>query len=213
MSTDVENSKAVKAAEYERIIQMIPEVIAVRVVLDGEMIREIHVLADNTKHPTQLVKDIESCLSAYGKVHIDRRYISVAQIETDLPDAARFILREISLSITGNEAEVRAELAKKQQKLTGVATGAATSRGRLVLAALAVLNAAGELLPPGIGLFLENIDWVSAGGERAVIAIVSLVNGPQVEHLAGVAYVRRDDTEAAGMAVLAAINRRINLFI
>jgi hypothetical protein len=211
MSSDADTSA--KVAEYENIIRMIPEVIAARVVLDGETIREIHVLADDTKHPTQLVKDIESCLSAYGKVQIDRRYISVAQLETGLPSSARFTLKGISLSISGNEAEVRAELVKDQVKLTGVATGAATNRGRLALAAQAVLNAAGELLPPGIGLILESIDWVTAGGERAVVAIASIINGQQVENLAGVAFVRRDDAEAAGRAVLAAINRRINLFI
>lgn len=201
------------ATDYEQTIALIPGVLAARVVLDQQSIIEAHVLGDTSRHPMQLVRDIESSLMARYGIRVDRRRISVAQIDPGVPDQPRLVLNTINLSISGNEAEVRADLIWKDRHISGVAQGAATSHGKLVLAAQAVLHAVNELLPASVNFAFETLDTAHINGDDAVLVLATLVQPQQTESLAGAAFVRRDETEAAGRAALAAVNRRLTTFL
>lgn len=200
------------ATKYEETICLIPGVMAARVNIENGQVVEAHVLGDTTRHPMQIVRDVESSLMARFGMRVDRKRISVAQIEKPVHTHPRLVLTGIFLSITGNEAEVRAELQWKDEKYQGVAKGVATSRSRLVLAAQAVLSATCQLMPAGVHFALETVDWVTVADERTILVLVSLFQGQRIQNLAGAAFIRRDETEAAGRATLAAVNRRLELF-
>jgi hypothetical protein len=77
------------AEEIEGLIAALAGVIAARVALGAAgRVEEIHVLADEQVPPKQMVRNIESALSAGLHVIIDRRIISVAQVRGD--DALAF---------------------------------------------------------------------------------------------------------------------------
>lgn len=197
------------ATEIERLIALIPGVAGIRVVMESQGIAEIHVLGDDSRHPMQLVRDIQSSLLAGLGIRVDQRCISVAQLEPQPASAPRLVLDGVYLALSGDEAEVKTVLHWQERELTGVAKGPATRRNRLVLAAEAVLQAADQLLPTGVRCALETLDTIPLGGEWAVLVLVALIQGSQVQSLAGAAFVRRDETEAAGRATLAALNRRL----
>lgn len=201
------------AAEYEKTLILIPAVIGVRVVMDAQRITAIHVLSSTSRHPMQIVRDIESILMASFDLRVDRQCVSVAQIDLGTPGAPRLVLDSVQLSIYGNEAEVRAQLHWQDKKLLGCATGVATRKGRLVLAAQAVLRAASQLLPNEAHLVLETLDTLALDTDNAVLVLVSLVQGQRTQSLVGAAFTRRDDTEAAGRATLAAVNRRLEMLV
>lgn len=70
------------AAEIEALIAALTGVLAARVVLNAiGHIDEIHVLADEQLQPKQIVRNIESALGAGLAVSIDRRIVSVAQLD------------------------------------------------------------------------------------------------------------------------------------
>jgi hypothetical protein len=68
----------------ERLLCGLAGVISARAVTEpGGRIEEIHVLATERLHPKQVVRNVESALSAGLGLDIDRRVISVAQIRGD----------------------------------------------------------------------------------------------------------------------------------
>src|SRR5690606_3029805 len=73
-------------SEIEGLIAALRGVLAARVSLgDTGHLEEIHVLAAEDLHPKQIVRNIESALSAGLGVTVDRRMISVAQVREEDP--------------------------------------------------------------------------------------------------------------------------------
>ena len=76
------------ASEIEGLIAALRGVLAAHVTLGTlGQIEEIHVLAAEQLHPKQIVRNIESALSAGLEIAVDRRMISVAQVRADDEDA------------------------------------------------------------------------------------------------------------------------------
>src|SRR5512134_3863258 len=73
-------------ARAERLLSALAGVVSARTIADefGRLV-EIHVLASPDLHPKQIVRNVESALSAGLGVVVDRRIISVAQLR---PNAA-----------------------------------------------------------------------------------------------------------------------------
>lgn len=79
--TPAAESPAYPDSEIEGLIAALRGVLAARVSLTAlGRIEEIHVLADEQLHPKQMVRNIESALSAGLGVTVDRRLVSVAQV-------------------------------------------------------------------------------------------------------------------------------------
>src|SRR5688500_18587346 len=78
------DSPAYPDNEIESLIAALTGVLAARVVTNPlGRIEEIHVLADEQLHPKQMVRNIESALSAGLGVTVDRRLVSIAQVRGD----------------------------------------------------------------------------------------------------------------------------------
>jgi hypothetical protein len=76
----------------QRLLAALGGIVSARAVADESgRLAEIHVLASPEFHPKQIVRNIESALSAGLGVIVDRRIISVAQLrsDADTPFAAR----------------------------------------------------------------------------------------------------------------------------
>jgi hypothetical protein len=74
--------------EIEGLLTALNGVLAARVALSPQgRVEEVHVLSDPSMHPKQMVRNIESALSAGLGITVDRRAISVAQVRADDGDA------------------------------------------------------------------------------------------------------------------------------
>ena len=71
------------AEDAERLLGSLAGVVSAHVVADvtGDIV-EIHILSSADLHPKQMVRNVESALSAGLGIKIDRRVVSVAQIRT-----------------------------------------------------------------------------------------------------------------------------------
>ena len=77
----------VDVGELEHELCRIPGVTAARVVMDEEDVPvEVHVLATTEKHAKQLVRDVQSVAITTFGLDIDRRVVSVVQLD-ELPGA------------------------------------------------------------------------------------------------------------------------------
>src|SRR5512142_3530987 len=68
-------------ASVERLLASLAGVVSVRAIAgaDGRL-EEIHVLSTPELHPKQVVRNVESALSAGLGLEVDRRIVSVAQV-------------------------------------------------------------------------------------------------------------------------------------
>ena len=72
----------IEAIELEHELCRIPGVTAARVVMDPEDVPvEVHVLATTDKHAKQLVRDVQSVAITTFGLDIDRRVVSVVQVQ------------------------------------------------------------------------------------------------------------------------------------
>lgn len=76
--------------DAEKLLGSLAGIVSAHIVTDaaGRMV-EIHILSTPDLHPKQVVRNVESALSAGLGVQVDRRIVSVAQIRTEVANGRR----------------------------------------------------------------------------------------------------------------------------
>ena len=208
----------------ERLLAALAGVVSARVVADGSgRILEIHILASHDLHPKQMVRNVESALSAGLGLVVDRRVISVAQLRPDagpitagslsvpVLDAPEPSTRQILIGFDTTctaplDARCTVTLQSNSRRLVGSGAGANTPQGRAEAAARALFVAmAGKDEPSDLGL--EGAQLVEANGRNYVLVAAHRVAGRVTLRLTGIAAVQRSPEEAAILAGLQATNR------
>jgi hypothetical protein len=221
-------------SELEALVTALHGVMASSVVLDSTgRIEEIHVLAEARIHPKQIVRNIESALSAGLGVTVDRRIISVAQVRPEQEDALReeeaLAAAEIDQhppppvpddTATGRfifvgydartqpdlEAACRVTLRRGNEAYSGSGTGPGTPLGRGQAAARAVF-AAIATARASQSLGLEGVSVIESHGKPYVLVAAHATAGRSSVPLTGIASLHRSPEEAAILASLQATNR------
>jgi hypothetical protein len=211
----------------QRLLAALGGIVSARAVADETgRLAEIHILASPEFHPKQIVRNIESALSAGLGVLVDRRIISVAQLRNDAntsyvakpkaPPAKprnepRQPRRVVYVQYDAHasaplDSGCRVVLMRGDEELTGVASGVNTPQGRADAAARAVLDA---LQSTGgmRGVGLEGTALVHAAGKTYVLVSARVVSGRHTRTLTGIAPLARSPEEAAIFAALQATNR------
>jgi hypothetical protein len=228
------DSPAYPDNEIESLIAALTGVLAARVVTNPYgRIEEIHVLADEQLHPKQMVRNIESALSAGLGVTVDRRLVSIAQVRGD-PDAfepppaeepaaavvpaparpsvedaaaSRFIFVGYDARTQPDlEAACRVTIRRGSEVISGTGTGPSTPLGRAQAAARAVFAAiAASRRDHALGL--EGVTLVDSHGRSYVLVAAHAIQGRETVPLTGVGTLFRSPEEAAILASLQATNR------
>ena len=210
--------------QIERLLGSLAGVVSARVLLDYEgRIRELHVLATPDLHPKQVVRNVESALSAGLGVELDRRVVSVAQIEgaaaageaetavetnaTSEGDASRIVLIGFDSSrASAQRARCTVTLEREGVRYSGEADGPDTPQGRAEAAAEAVLRAV-EGMPGSASIGFEGARVVETDGRRYVLVAAHVMERRPPLALSGAALLDRTPEEAGIMAALQATNR------
>jgi len=214
---DLQNRAAI--GDVESAISRLRGVISARVVTDGDgSIAEIHVSADQTRHPKQLSRDIESVLFSELGIRVDHRKISIAQMRAlheALPDV-RLKFLSIEYSVDRTLARARVSVGRGDETFTGVASMApGTGANQEELVARATLEAVQEFLrstsPNGavLGFELRDLSRSQTDGRTFFMVTVRITGERGEQDLIGSALVREDPWRAAACATLDALNRRL----
>lgn len=210
----------------ERLLTALAGVVSARAVADeAGRICEIHILASPDLHPKQIVRNVESALSAGLGILVDRRIVSVAQLRPNTAEpymtkqtkAARAAVRETgtrgervvyvefeAASTSALDTSCNVVLRRGEERITGSGSGVNTTQGRADAAARAVFNA---LQPGGELLGLEGTAVVETHGKSFVLVSARAVTGRSSRVLTGVSSLERSPEEAAILAALQATNR------
>jgi hypothetical protein len=200
----------------ETELRRIPGVNAVRIVgNEAAEPAEVHVLAGAGKAPKQVVRDVQTVAQAVFGIDLDRRIVSVVQMDGTLvsaDDTNRVTVDGISKSRHGHRMSAEVTLRRGIDTSTGTAEGAAASTTGLALIVRAALGALAKIEPMADQLELENVAMQRVGERNFVVVSLVLLTPPYEELLLGAAAVRvAGEEDAAARAVLDATNRRLTL--
>lgn len=214
-------SSRAAVVDVESIVTRLRGVNSARVVTDERgNITEIHVVADESRHPKQVSRDIESALLSQLGLRIDHRIVSIAQMRGGREAApvaeVRLKFLGIDYSLDRTSARARVTVGCGDDSFSGLAsTSISPDLDQEKLVAKATLEAVEEFLRAtgianGAPAFeLRDYTKVKSNGGSLIIATIRLMGGRREEDLVGSALVRDDPWRAAAAAVLDALNRRL----
>lgn len=195
---------------FEDVITKIQGVTHSKVVYNDEEVEEVHIIANTIRSPKQIVRDIESALLAIFDYRIDRKLISIAQIDTGETKSIKRIRYEgISLEVKDNNVRCEVRLTMDDDVYMSTETAIGTSINRRRVVAKATVSAVEEMIGQVYAFDVEDIVINSIRDISYVTVIVNMINDVVEEVLIGTAIVRNDMNEAIAKATLDAINRRI----
>lgn len=199
--------------EYDVIqgmIRKIEGVLNVKLVIEEEGIKEIHILANNLRAPKQIVRDIESSLLAAYDYRIDRKVISIAQIQTDDSETLRRVKYSgIDFKTEGNALECSVFLLHDGEEYSEKVTGIKTAANRRKIVASATVRSVEAILGQAYLFNVEDVAIHTSRDINFVTVLVNMVVSDNEETMVGSAVIKHDVNEAIAKATLDAVNRRI----
>jgi len=196
--------------EIQSLISKIDGVLNVKLVIEEEELREVHILGNTLRAPKQIVRDIESSLLAAFDYRIDRKIISIAQIQTDDSSALRRIKYSgIDFKTEGNALECTVYLTHDGEEFSEKVTGIKTAANRKKIVAAATVRSVEDILGQAFLFNVEDVFIHSSRDIDYVTVIVNMVLNETEETMVGSAIVKLDPNEAIAKAALDAVNRRI----
>lgn len=196
---------------YSDLIDQLPGVMNSSVVFSGEEISEIHVLANTSRAPKQIVRDVQSAISAQFGVAVDHKLISVAQIplENEMKMRARLIFEEINVSKNKERTSATVTLSDGESSFAGTAYAMNDQLEINKMICNATLHSVENFLEDSIHLSVSDAKQFSLGGEIAVAVCIAVRSNGKVERLLGSAFACGDMETAVVKATLDALNRKI----
>ncbi|CDF59026.1 hypothetical protein [Thermobrachium celere] len=191
-------------------INKIEGVIRSKVVKENGEITEVHVLANNSKSPKQVLRDIESALYAMYDLKIDRNKISIASIQSeDVISTKRVKFNSVQLKNQLNTLECSVSLIydDNEYKVEDVAINTSINKKKLV--SKTTLKAVESILGQEYIFDVQDV-LINTSNDISVVTVIvnALLYGTE-EVLVGSALVKNDLNETIARATLDAINRVI----
>ncbi|MGQ9855872.1 MAG: hypothetical protein ACUVQF_03990 [Fervidobacterium sp.] len=196
------------AIKVEELISKVPGVKAVKVVGDNSTLHEIHVITTSDKSPKQLVRDIETVVLASTGIRLDRKIISIAQVEADVKTQKILPYQIANLKIENiDERNVRVNVTIEhgEEEFYGEFSGPKTSRNVPRVIGNAVLNALSEI--HDFALSFDDIAEVYFVGKKYVLVHITKQYNNIEEGIIGTAVIEGNYERAVAEAVLDAFRR------
>jgi hypothetical protein len=210
--------------EVEREICRLPDVTIARIVADADgRVVEVHVVAHEGKHPKQIVRDVQSVALASFGLEIDRRVVSVVQLDHDAnggndgtasangaPPTPRPSIAGITAESAGMRSLVRVTLVREGDEAVGHAEGSIATTARHRLVANATIDALRKLELSAASIDVDHAQVVRVGDHDVALVTIVFIAPPAEHMVVGSAIVRaQQDADAIARAVLDATNRRL----
>lgn len=194
----------------QETINRIEGVLNCKVVFENDEISEIHVLANSSRSPKQIARDIESTLFAKYDYKIDKNKISIAVIQSDdMVSPKRVKLHSVLVKTLLNKIEYSVILTYDGVEYSVEGSGINTQANRKKLIAKATLEAVEKIIGQEYLFDVQDVLVNTTNTVTVVTVIVNALVTGNEEALVGSAIVRKDLNEAIARATLDAINRRI----
>jgi hypothetical protein len=199
-------------SEFQSVINKINGVISSKLTIENDMLSEVHILSNITRSPKQIVRDIESSILASFDYRIDRKIISIAQIEAEETEVNRRIkYGGISVNSFDNTIECSVRLIHDEEEYVNSLVGIKTAMNRKKIIAETTIKAIEKIIGKDSIFEIHDVMMNSKNEINFVTVLVNFVcNGPE-ETLVGSVIVGSDTNEAIAKATLDAVNRKVEI--
>ncbi len=204
------DERADNTEAMEWLINKLSGIISSRILTNEKNeILEMHVLADYSRSPKQIVRDIQSALAAVYDMEIDHRVISVAQIDEglDTSDNVRLKLNNVQVFAEGMKLDIKIVLSLKDKVFEGTATGMNSPASRPHTVISATLSALHSYLDRNNAFNLIDVRKLSISDMDAYVVVIGYMSGLHNEVLIGSSLVKHDEYHAIIRATLDSVNR------
>lgn len=205
--------------EIERELVRLPEVEIARLVVDDAgRLTEVHIVANAAKHPKQVVRDVQSVALASFGLEVDRRIVSVVQLDGAVTEPGRDLdapgervtIESVSAEVSGLRCLVKVGLGRAGATTIGYAEGSVATSARFRLVATATVDALRQLEPVAECVDIDAAQIVRVGNLDVAVVTTVFVTPPHEQVVAGSAVVTaHDEPGAVVRAVLDATNRKL----
>lgn len=207
---DKERGSVMDFSVFQDVISKIDGIINVKIIHENDSIRELHILANKLRSPKQIVRDIESSLIASFDYRIDRKVISIAQIETDdLKTINRILFDGIAVGSTSNTFECTVNLSYDEEDYSVSLSGIRTVAKSRKLVAEATIKVVEKILGQASLFDIQDVIITNNRETTFVSVLVNIIFNGQEETMVGSVVVKSDLNEAIVKATLDAVNRRV----
>ena len=195
---------------FQDVISKIDGILNVKIIQENDTIKEIHILANKLRSPKQIVRDIESSLIASYDYRVDRRVISIAQIQTDeIKPISRIRYEGISVGTNGTAAQCTVKLSYEDSEFEITLTGIKTIANSRKMVAEAAVKVVEKIIGQALIFDVQDVFVSSNRDVPFVSVIVNMITSNHEESMVGSVVVKNDINEAIVKAVLDAVNRRV----
>lgn len=196
---------------FTDIIKKIDGVLYVKSVESDNKLEELHIVASMMRSPKQIVRDIESTLLAMFDYRIDRKVISIAQIDNGTIKRIKRIKYEgVSIETQGANIECKVRLSHQGEEFECVKSCIKTINNRYKIVAKTTLGVVGQIVGDAYGFDVQDVLLSTSRDVSFVCVVVNILVKDKEETLVGAVVIRDDINEAIVKAALDAINRRIS---
>ncbi|ABR30153.1 hypothetical protein SU69_01480 [Thermosipho melanesiensis] len=197
----------VSVESIESILSKIPGVQAARVVMEEDQIVEIHIVSDDEKSPKQLVRDIETVLYASLGLKIDRKVISIAQVDLGIESSkvVPYKLTNFEVEEDKRNIKVKVEITHGQEMYVGEFSGPKTTKNIPLVIGNAVLRALESV--HDFAISMDDAVELKIAGKEFVVSHISKMYNQKEESIIGAAELKKNKYEAIAESVLDAFRR------
>ncbi len=205
------NLKSTLQNDVKALICKLPDIINCNVVCDNVgTIEEIHVLAAVGRNIKQMVRDIQSAISAKFDIAVDYKKISIAQINEAEFKEARVRIESVAVRNADNTVEATVALAYEDKVYEGKSSKVKSKCNRAKAVAEATLSALEAYMGIKDVLYLEALEVLKVSGKEVYVSLVGYSQDNAEESFTGSCIIDLDENESAVKAVLSAVNRKVN---
>ena len=196
--------------DLQKLIEKLDGVLSAKLTAEEDgALCEIHVLADKSKGPKQLSRDIQSAVAAFTGENIEHRIISIAQIDDEtISTHGRVRINGIETNSTPNAFSAIVTLSFDDNEYRGGANDINTVVSRRKAIANASLKAVHECIKKTPFSLSDIQKFHIAGVDEINVAVHYFCSGSG-NLLTGTAVVADDEYSAVVKATLDAVNRVI----
>jgi hypothetical protein len=201
------------ASALELTLSQIQGLYASRVLVDGNQdVREIHVVASNSRKPKQIIRDVETLVFVKHGLKVDYRKISLVQLADEdllrLP-MARPEIRRVSSDVLGDQRRVQVEIYGAGKTAVGEACERIDNPAPFRTAALATIGAIRGLMGHFVDIRLDNTATLRLEAREILLVLVTCMFPDHEEAFVGASFVGSQPADSGARATLDALNRRI----
>ena len=201
--------------EIEDLIKNLKSVINCRITQDeNENIKEVHVVANETRSAKQISRDVQSIIAAIYDGNVDYKKISIAQVKESKQDHCerKLKVKSIERATFQSRHKVKVVLEKDKEEHVGECSGMNNSTLCLRQTGEAAILAIENFMQEEGIMSLDDIKIIDIAGIRTVVVALTVYTEEKSVEFCGSHILSHDPFDCVVRAVLDAINPLIERF-